>query len=155
MITACMALNKEALHQAVIKHWKVNEEKYSSFTKIEKFHQEINLFERDNSISQTLSCTLPLVVANVLQTPVVILTNVPHIPIISLCSDNHFSEKICFGFCIQKVRFNLRFAKVSMQWKKQRHPHRHRHHHQTTKTRLYVFIMSRTRFRVNPHSIFA
>ena len=49
-----MVLNKEALHQAVIKHWKANEEKKSSFKKIEKSHQEINLFERDNSISQTL-----------------------------------------------------------------------------------------------------
>ena len=53
MVTTSVILNKEALHQAVIKHWKANEEKHSSFTKIEKFNQEINLFERDNSISQT------------------------------------------------------------------------------------------------------
>ena len=96
MITASMVLNKEALHLAVIKHWKVNEEKYSSFTKIEKFHQEINLFERYNSISQTLPCTLPLVIAIVLQAAVVILTDMPHIPIIPLCPDNYFSEKNIF-----------------------------------------------------------
>ena len=36
MITASMVLNKEASHQVVIKHWKANEEKYSSFTKSEK-----------------------------------------------------------------------------------------------------------------------
>ena len=36
MITASMVLNKEASYQAVIKHWKANEEKYSSFTKSEK-----------------------------------------------------------------------------------------------------------------------
>ena len=138
MITAPTVLNKEVLHQAVIKHWKANEEEYSSCTKIEKFNQEINLFESDNSVSQTLSCTLPLVIANVLQTPVVILTDMPHIPITPLCPDNYFSKKIRFEFCIQKVRFNLRFAKISVQWKKQRHPRCH--HHQTTKTSFAVAV---------------
>ena len=138
MITASMELSKEALHQAVIKHWKTNEEKYSSFTKTEKFHQEINLFERDNSISQTLSCTLPLVIANVTQIAAVILTDMPHILIIPLCPDDYFSKKICFGFCIQKVRFDLCFAKISMQWKEQRHP---RYHHlQTTKASFAVAV---------------
>ena len=111
MITASMVLNKEALHQAVIKHWKANEDKYSSFTKIEKFDQEINLFERDNSISQTLSCTLPLVIANVLQTPAVILTDMPHIPIIPLCPDNYFSEKNMFWILHSKGTFQFAFRK--------------------------------------------
>ena len=111
MITASMVLNKEALHQVVIKHWKANEEKYSSFIKIEKFHQEINLFERDNSISRTLSCTLPLVIANVLQTPTVILTDVPHIPIIPLCLDNYFSKKNMFWVLHSKGTFQFAFRK--------------------------------------------
>ena len=37
IITASMVLNKEAFHQAVIKYWKANEERYSAFIKIEKF----------------------------------------------------------------------------------------------------------------------
>ena len=132
MITASMVLNKEALHQVVIKHWKANEEKYLSFIKIEKFHQEINLFERDNSISRTLSCRLPLVIANVLQTPAVILTDVPHIPIIPLCPDNYFSKKNMFWVLHSKGTFQFAFRKSINGMKKQRHPHHH--HHQTTKT---------------------
>ena len=38
----------------------------------------------------TASCTLPLVIANVLQTPVVVLKNMPHIPMILFCPDNYF-----------------------------------------------------------------
>ena len=120
MITASMVLNKEPLHQAVIKHWKVNEEKYSPFTKIKKFHQEINLLERDNSISQTLSCTSPLVIANVLQTPVVILTDIPYIPIIPLCPDNYFSEKNMFWVLHSKSTFQFAFRKSINAMKKTR-----------------------------------
>ena len=74
-------------------------------------HQEINLFERDKSISQTPSCTLILsllVNANALQTPVVVLT--AHIAIIPLCPD--ICSKGTFQFPLRKN------VSVSVQWKK-------------------------------------
>ena len=93
-ITASMVLNKETFYQAVIKHRKANEEKYSSITKIEKFHQEIIYFKRITASAKLFhACTLPLVIANVLQTLVVTLTDMPHIPIIPLCPNNCFSEE--------------------------------------------------------------
>ena len=38
----------------------------------------------------TAPCTLPLVIGNVLQTPVVALKNMLHIPMLLFCPDNYF-----------------------------------------------------------------
>ena len=94
-------------------------------------HQEINLFERDKSISQTPSCTLILsllVNANALQTPVVVLT--AHIAIIPLCPD------IC-----SKNTFQFPLRKNVSAVEKNKHPHRRHHHSTKNKNILIVTII--------------
>ena len=87
----------------------------------------------------TASCTLPLVIANVLQTPVVVLKNMPHIPMILFSPDNYFPSKNIFWVLYSKGKcVNLRFTKMSMQLKKQKH---NRYHHQTTKISFAVAVI--------------
>ena len=62
--------------------------------KLKNFIKNITYFKRITASAKLFhACTLPLVIANVLQTLVVILTDMSHIPIIPLCPNNCFSEK--------------------------------------------------------------
>ena len=76
------------LRQLVVEEWRQYEDKYSLFVNNGSYIDEVNSFATDGYFDYELGNSLPLAMANVLKIPIVVLTGMQNMPLITLCPDN-------------------------------------------------------------------